>query len=276
MSYLLELKKKLNMQIYPAHLTNTEFFENQDFVEKTIQSYIKRVDEFISDYINGNCGKKLETHLKKCKEKLADFQTERNNWDQVVAGFISQGFLKESDELYKQYKTAIERAEKLQKEEQEKIVEAENRPDDSSKPSTPSHPGYENIDDGNLSDVCAEEGVRKSLRFVGRLLIAVKIAIPCLLIILGAIDFIKSISSSSQDSLGKSSKMFVIRIIIGVLIFLLPTIVNYFFGLVGHGNTSYEQCRVCIFNPAKCGKGVNHNPNTNGETNPNDPSQSIK
>lgn len=277
-SSLLEIQKKLNGQRYPANLTKFNFFENQTFFENTINSYIQSIDEFISNYLKGKCGKKLESNLEKCQKNLTDFQNEMKNWDKVVSGFIDQGFLKENDELYKNYKTAIERAEKFINEEQEKIKKTEEENStDPSKPTTPSKPNPGDIDDGDLSDICAQESVRKSLRFLGRILMAVKIAIPGLLIILGAIDFMKSITSSNQDALGKASKIFVIRIIIGIVIFIIPTIVNFVFELVGHGNTSYEQCRVCIFNPSDCAKGTtNHNPNTNGEINPNDPSQSIK
>lgn len=114
------------------------------------------------------------------------------------------------------------------------------------------NPMYE---DGNLSEICAEERVQNSLKFVGYLLYIVKVAIPGLLILFGAIDFAKVVVTSKQDTLSKSAMSFVRRIIIGIVIFLIPTVVNYVFELVGHGNTSYNECRICVFSPSLCGKG---------------------
>lgn len=114
------------------------------------------------------------------------------------------------------------------------------------------NPMYE---DGDLSEICSDEKVQNTLKFLGRLLIVAKIIVPLLLIIFGTIDFGKAIAASKEDSLGKAGKMLIVRIIIGIVIFLVPTIVNFVFELVGHGNTSYNECRICIFEPKLCGKG---------------------
>lgn len=114
------------------------------------------------------------------------------------------------------------------------------------------NPMYE---DGELSEICGDEKVQNTLKFIGRLLIVAKIAVPLLLIIFGCIDFGKAFASSKEDSLGKAGKMLVIRIIIGIVIFVVPTVVNFVFELVGHGNTSYNECRICIFEPKMCGTG---------------------
>lgn len=114
------------------------------------------------------------------------------------------------------------------------------------------NPMYE---DGELSEICSDEKVQNTLMFLGKILFIIKIIVPILLIVFGAIDFGKSIASSNQDSLSKAAKMLVIRVICGLVIFFIPTIVNFAFELVGHGNTSYNECRICIFQPNLCGKG---------------------
>ncbi len=114
------------------------------------------------------------------------------------------------------------------------------------------NPMYE---DGELSEICNDEKIQNTLKFVGRLLFIVKIIVPLLLIIFGTIDFGKAIAASKDDSVAKAGKMLVLRIVIGIVIFLVPTVVNFVFQLVGHGNTSYNECRICIFEPKLCGRG---------------------
>ena len=114
------------------------------------------------------------------------------------------------------------------------------------------NPMYE---DGPLSEICANEKIQSTLKFLGYLLIVVKIVIPALLILFGTIDFGKALAASKDDGISKAAKMLIIRIICGLVIFFIPTIVNLVFNIVGHGNTSYNECRICVFQPNLCGKG---------------------
>ena len=114
------------------------------------------------------------------------------------------------------------------------------------------NPMYE---DGELSQICAEEKVQNALKFLGYILVIVKILVPVLLIIFGSIDFGKAILSSKEDAISKSGRSLALRALCGVIIFFIPTIVNFVFNIVGHGNTSYNECRICIFEPKMCGKG---------------------
>lgn len=105
----------------------------------------------------------------------------------------------------------------------------------------------------NLEEMCNINGVRNTLRFLGYLLLIVKIIIPILLIVLGVVDFYKAMVSSDAESIQKASRMVVTRIIIGVAIFLIPTIVNFVFkGLLRDDSSSFNKCRICVFNPNQC------------------------
>lgn len=54
----------------------------------------------------------------------------------------------------------------------------------------------------------------------------IKIIVPILVIALGTFDIVKAVLSSTEDEMKKAQKMFVRRIIIAVLIFLAPYLVN--------------------------------------------------
>lgn len=54
----------------------------------------------------------------------------------------------------------------------------------------------------------------------------IKIAVPIILIIFGIIDFTKAMFSNDEDGMKKSQKTFIKRLVIAVLFFFTPTIVN--------------------------------------------------
>ena len=90
------------------------------------------------------------------------------------------------------------------------------------------------------------------MRFIGYLIIIVKIIIPILLIVLGVVDYAKAVVSSDTDSVQKATSTLIKRIIIGIAIFFIPTIVNLVFKSFLHTDNSYDDCRVCLFEPSKC------------------------
>lgn len=66
-------------------------------------------------------------------------------------------------------------------------------------------------------------GAFKFLRFI----------VPALIIILSAIDFIGVVASGEDEKLGKAKKHFVIRLIVGIAIILLPFILEFILKIAG-------------------------------------------
>ncbi|MEG2232933.1 MAG: hypothetical protein RRY16_03110 [Bacilli bacterium] len=100
--------------------------------------------------------------------------------------------------------------------------------------------------------LCDENGIQQSFQVIGYLLFVVKILVPLLLIILGTIDFSKAIITSDDKAIKEASSKLIKRVIIGVVIFLIPTILNFAFSLVdGAKETSsgFTKCTDCLFNP---------------------------
>ena len=101
-------------------------------------------------------------------------------------------------------------------------------------------------------DFCSDTGVKVALRIVGYVLFIIKILVPLLLIIFGAIDLGKAVLSSDDKAISKSVMNLAMRIGAGIIIFFIPTILNVVFNLIqGWTKTksSFENCQACIFSP---------------------------
>ena len=89
---------------------------------------------------------------------------------------------------------------------------------------------------------------------VGYLLLVFKIVIPIILIIYGMIDLGKAVVASKDDEIKKAAKSLGMRILAGVIIFFVPTIVGFAFTLADGFNSDgdYSICEACITNPNGC------------------------
>lgn len=88
------------------------------------------------------------------------------------------------------------------------------------------------------------EDLKEIVKWIIRL---VKIAIPVLLIGLGIMDFAKAVFSGKEDEMKKAQEKFIKRIIIGVCIFLIPTLITYIlklYNLVWDKNINTDFCGI--------------------------------
>lgn len=90
-------------------------------------------------------------------------------------------------------------------------------------------------------------------QFVGYFLFWFKIIIPLLIIILGMVDLGKAVVAQKDDEIKKATSSIIKRIVIGIVIFFIPTLIYMFFGLVGVNNDdkSVEKCYKCLLKPFK-------------------------
>lgn len=83
-----------------------------------------------------------------------------------------------------------------------------------------------------------------SLRYlINEILIYPKIIVPIIVIGLGILDLAKAVIASKEDEMKKAQKTFITRIMIGITIFFVPTIMNiimYLADLVWNG--SFTTC----------------------------------
>ena len=107
-----------------------------------------------------------------------------------------------------------------------------------------------------LSNICKESrNAVLVIRVIGYILLIAKILVPIALIIFGAMAFTQAIISGKQDDMKKSVTDLMWKFIAAIIIFALPTIINFVIGLVDgatDGVDDYKNCRECIFDPGEC------------------------
>ena len=139
------------------------------------------------------------------------------------------------------------------KDDGESYKEKEEEKDDNKKEEKPSIT-YDK-DKLDLKKYCKDAGVARTLKFLGILLYIAKIFVPALIIIFGSIDFGKAILAGKDDEIKKKVPIFIKRFIAGVIVFFIPTIINFMFDAVqGYSDTikEYDNCYTCILNPDQC------------------------
>lgn len=98
------------------------------------------------------------------------------------------------------------------------------------------------------------DGVLNTFKLVGIAITIIKILIPLLLIIFGTIDFGKAVVSDDAKAIKSSSSLLVKRVIAGIIIFFIPTILKFVFGLVYDSTeaTDFENCTKCMMDTSAC------------------------
>ena len=115
----------------------------------------------------------------------------------------------------------------------------------------------EPLEDIEKVSFCSEERVLTVFRIIGYILFALKSIIPLILIILASIDLARGMVLNKDDSNKETLKRLVIRLVLGIIIFLVPLILDYLLTLVdGAVDTASEfsHCTTCLLNPTskKC------------------------
>lgn len=66
------------------------------------------------------------------------------------------------------------------------------------------------------------------------------IAVPIIMILMGTLDLFKAVTAGKDEDIKKKQKALITRIIAGVLVFLVPTIVSVIMNLIGV--SSWREC----------------------------------
>lgn len=142
-------------------------------------------------------------------------------------------------------------------------VDQNKRPTENSSSSS-EHPGVSNISydpEDDLSknqlkdafELCTKPSYRKALKVVGVVINIVRVIIPLLILAFGVKDLYMAIVGDKDERLMKAVKNIVFRIIAGVIIFLLPSIIQFLINLVSTWNdegykSHFSCCTDCAFN----------------------------
>ncbi len=112
---------------------------------------------------------------------------------------------------------------------------------------------------------------------VGYIFFILKIVIPLIIIILGIVNLAKAVTSNDDKAVSKAAGTLIKKIVIGVVIFFIPTIVGAVFRLLGlfvDYSEDFNVCRNCILSPNACDTSyqgvIPTDTNNNQDTIPND------
>lgn len=110
-----------------------------------------------------------------------------------------------------------------------------------------------------LFSFCNEKGVLKALKIVNIVVTIAKILVPILLIIYGSINYGKAALSDDHDALEKTTQSLIKKVIVGLMIFLIPTIFN---ALISFSQSSkdktdsktgeFSKCALCLAGDKSC------------------------
>ena len=107
----------------------------------------------------------------------------------------------------------------------------------------------------DITQFCTEMG--GMLKLVGYVLTIFKIAIPVLIVALGMFDFGKAVVAEKEDEIKKQTKRLIYRVVAGIVIFFVPSIVLFIFEQLGNYSTAKDQaafnvCEECLLKPTQC------------------------
>ncbi len=119
--------------------------------------------------------------------------------------------------------------------------------------SVPSDAGYELK--VNYNSFCGNEngGVKTTFKILGMVVYVMKLLAPLLIIVFGVLDYFKAVTSSDEEAVNKATTSLIRRIVSGVIIILLPTLIwgilNLFDitdGIHDLNNNEFGACTKCL------------------------------
>lgn len=101
---------------------------------------------------------------------------------------------------------------------------------------------------------CEYPGTLRALKTIGIIIGIIKVAVPVLIIITSMITFVKVIISGKEEDFRESAKTVVKKVIAGILIFLIPDIIDFVFNnVVDTTNSSnFKACETCLTKVNSC------------------------
>ena len=111
----------------------------------------------------------------------------------------------------------------------------------------------------SLATFCTDAKVARILKGVGTLIVIAKILVPAIIILMGFVNLFKIITAGKEDEAKKYARSIVTKVIIGVIIFLLPGLINFVFDIANNiiaSSSEYQSeftnCEKCILDVGEC------------------------
>lgn len=87
-----------------------------------------------------------------------------------------------------------------------------------------------------LVEPCSDTTMLQVMGIVRFIMRVICIIVPIVMIVLGTIDLFKAVTAGKEEDIKKKQKALITRLIAGILVFLVPTIVTVLFNLIGFGD----------------------------------------
>lgn len=102
--------------------------------------------------------------------------------------------------------------------------------------------------------ICEYPGVIRSLKMIGLIIFIAKIAVPLLLMYTSIVDVLKTVLSGKIEDLKKSGFIILKRTIAALVVFFVPSIVNFVFSTMVDivDSPEYKTCSTCLLDHNNC------------------------
>ena len=111
-------------------------------------------------------------------------------------------------------------------------------------------------------------------KLLGQVINIVKIVIPIIIILVAILDLGKAVMGGKEDDIKSAQKLLIKRLIYGVIIFFVVTIVQTIFNLIGQNiydpdspDADADVCMICVSDPSSPDCPANDGSETNAGTN---------
>lgn len=103
------------------------------------------------------------------------------------------------------------------------------------------------------AEPCNDNNIRNVLKIAGLLLLLAKFIVPLLIIFYGVLDLYKSVIDKDEKSLPKQTRMLILRVVTGLIVFFIPNLVHGIFKASDKLNIidtdDYKTCASCVLDP---------------------------
>ena len=99
--------------------------------------------------------------------------------------------------------------------------------------------------------LCDATGVKKMVKIAGYIFLIARFTIPFIIIGFGTFDLVKALTSSDDKMLGKQVKRLGLRVVAGVIVFVLPALITGILNMFTNdaNDPKYTSCVECFLRP---------------------------
>lgn len=91
----------------------------------------------------------------------------------------------------------------------------------------------------DVPTIC-NDNVKLVMGLIKFILNVIRFVIPVILIIMGSFDLFRAVTAGKEEDIKKKQSIFIKRLIAGVIVFLVPTIIYILMGWIG--NSDWKTC----------------------------------